>query len=458
MRIEKDSIGELKIPNDAYYGIQSYRASQNFPISGTQVHLEFIRSYLLLKKAAAKANHDSPVLDGKLKDAIVFAVDDLLKSHFEKHFIIDAYQAGAGTSQNMNVNEVIANRANELLGGERGSYYPIHPNDHVNQSQSTNDTYPTVMRLTSLVLSKYLKSSLDLLAEALNQKSLEFDSIVKAGRTHLQDAVPIRLGQEFSGYRDTVIQLSKLLMQAQDALRELGIGGSAVGTGINVPEEYPSLILEELKILFDDADLRSAPNLFQSMQSQLPMMHYSSALRLIALELIRIFNDLRLLSSGPNDGLGEIQLPSAQPGSSIMPGKVNPSLLEMGTQVCFKVLGNDAAMSFAMQAGQLELNVMMPLMAQVALESTHILTGAIDQVQKLCIRGIEANKQKCEQYALQTSQILTALTPLLGYEQVAALTKEAKAKNKLVLDLIKDKKILNEGQISSLVNLRGLTH
>ena len=456
-RIEKDSLGEQEIPKDAYYGIQSFRASQNFKISHTQVHEELIRDYLLLKKAAALANFSVGALEKKEANAIVAAVDDLLANDFKKHFIVDAYQAGAGTSQNMNANEVIANRANEMLGHALGSYCPIHPNDHVNRSQSTNDTYPTVLRLSTLTLSKKLFLELDLLQKSFHQKSVEFDPILKSGRTHLQDAVPIRLGQEFSAYRDTCLALLHLLSQAQHALRELGIGGSAVGTGINVPPAYRTRILEELKKIFADLDLRSAPNLLMATQSQLPSLIYSNALRAIALELIRICNDLRLLSSGPNTGLAEIHLPDTQPGSSIMPGKVNPSILEMGNQVCFKVLGNDLTQAMALQAGQLELNVMMPIMAQVSLESTEILTQAIKTIRLRCIDGIEANRERCQYYLEQSSQIATALNPLLGYQKVAEITKEALKTRQSVLNVVREKKLLSENQLQDLIHPKSLT-
>ncbi len=457
MRIEKDGIGELSIPDDVFYGIQSYRASKNFPISGTQVHKELLKSFLLVKKAAAIANNKSDALPMDKAEAIAIAVDELLGSDFEKHFIVDAYQAGAGTSQNMNANEVIANKANVLLGGGLGTYDHIHPNDHVNMSQSTNDVYPTVMRLATLNLSKDLVGEMQKLGNAFKVKSQEFDLVIKAARTHLQDAVPIRLGQEFQAYQKIIEDLTVLVIQAQDYLRELGIGGSAAGTGINVPHEFRSFILDELKVEFNDNDLFLSQNMCKSMQSQLPMMVYSNALRSIALELTRVANDLRLLSSGPANGIGEITLPSAQPGSSIMPGKVNPSILEMCNQVFFKVLGNDTAMAYALQAGQLELNVMMPVMAQLALESTHILTNTLKTMRELCIHGITANTEICEKYASQTSQIVTALNPIIGYAKGAELAKESLRSKKSVIELVREEKLLTEDQIKSLLDPMKLT-
>jgi aspartate ammonia-lyase len=461
MRKEKDSLGELELPADVYYGIQSYRASKNFQISGTQIHPELIKTYILLKKSAAVANFKAGALSAEISDAIVLACNDLLKIDFKKHheryFIIDAYQAGAGTSQNMNANEVIANRANEILGHALGSYKVVNPNDHVNMSQSTNDSYPTAMRLATLSLSKKLIEELVLFSTALESKQQEFDHIIKAGRTHLQDAVPIRLGQEFSAYKSVTDHLIGLVIHAQSFLRVLGIGGSAVGTGINVPHGYRNFILTELKNNFEDENIELAHNMFEAMQSQMPMMVYSNALRTSALELTRICNDLRLMSSGPSTGLSEIFLPSTQPGSSIMPGKVNPSILEMANQVCFKILGNDTAMSFSMQAGQLELNVMMPVMAQLALESTMLMTNTLHALRELCINGIKANEVQCEKYLGMTSQIATALNPVIGYAKAGELAKEAVRDHKSILQLIKEKGILNEEQMKKVLDLRGMT-
>lgn len=464
MRIETDSIGQLEIPKDVYFGIQSFRASQNFQISGTQVHWIFITTFLLLKKAAAIANKKTNVLSFEKADSIIAAVDELIKVDFhnndfqkEKYFIVDAYQAGAGTSQNMNINEVIANKANEIMGHGLGTYDPIHPNDHVNMSQSTNDTYPTVMRLAILALSHELISELRFFSSALEQKAHEFDHVLKAGRTHLQDAVPMRLGQEFEAYKVVIDQLIDLISEAQQKIKVLGIGGSAVGTGLNVPHGFRENILAELQILFHDKNLSLAPNMFAAMQSQLPIMIYSNALRAAALELTRIMNDLRLLSSGPNTGFAEITLPSSQPGSSIMPGKVNPSLLEMGNQVFFKVIGNDSAMAFAMQAGQLELNVMMPLMAQLSLESTHIMKNALRSIRERCIEGIKANIKQCEKHLGQTAQIITALNPIIGYAKAAELAKISEKEKISILELIKEQKILDDRQFKKFLNLREMT-
>ena len=457
MRKEKDSLGELEIPDGVYYGIQAFRASQNFPISGTQVHPELLKTYLLLKRSAAKANFEVGALDLQRADGIVQAVDTLLKTDFRKHFIVDAYQAGAGTSQNMNANEVIANCANEALGKPLGSYDPVNPNDHVNMSQSTNDTYPTVMRLATLSLSGGLVTEMEALRSVLGEKASEFDHVLKAARTHLQDAVPIRLGQEFAAYAETVGQLAHLLKDSQTYLRELGIGGSAAGTGVNVPKGYRAAILEELKAATHDPDLRLAQNMGAAMQSQLPMTVYSNALRAIALELTRITNDLRLLSSGPSNGLGEIFLPATQPGSSIMPGKVNPSILEMANQVFFRVLGNDTTIAYSAQAGQLELNVMMPVMAHAALEATELLTSTLRTLRTRCIDGITANEERCRQYAERTSQIATALNRILGYAKAGEIAKESVETGKSIVELVREKGLLTEDQIPKLLDPRALT-
>jgi aspartate ammonia-lyase len=447
-RKEKDDLGTLEIPSDKYFGIQSYRALKNFPISGTQVHPELIRCYLLLKKAAAITNEKVNALPQHLSKTIIVAIDELLEKGFLEHFIVDTYQAGAGTSQNMNINEVIANKANELLGFSLGSYSPIHPNDHVNMSQSTNDTYPTAMRLACLTLSHQLVNELDQTNLILLKKSDEFMPIIKSGRTHLQDAVPIRLGEEFSGYSQTIKELKNQILLAQESLRFLGIGGSACGNGVNVPKNYSQLIVDELRILFQDSELKNSKNLFSAMQSQLPMMIYSSALREVALELTRMLNDWRLLASGPQNGFAEIQLPAVQPGSSIMGGKVNPSMLEMTNQVCFKVIGNDHAMAFALQAGQLELNVMMPLMAHLALESTQLLINALHVLRPFCLEGMTANSERCHLYAQNTSQLATIFNPLLGHDRVALLVQQANLDKKNILQLIREQNLLSEEQIA----------
>ncbi|MBI3315808.1 MAG: aspartate ammonia-lyase, partial [Candidatus Omnitrophica bacterium] len=362
-RTEKDSLGSRPIPENVYYGIQTDRAVENFPISGLRAHPRFIDAYLILKKAAALANLKTGQLPEEMASAIVKACDEILAGKWRDQFPVDVFQMGAGTAFNMNVNEVIANRANELLGGEKGSYQPINPNDHVNMGQSTNDTFPSAVRLALLlILKESLHPSLEALEKEFFRKGKEFNPVLKSARTHLQDAVPIRLGQEFTAYGEAMKRSRLFLTHAEKSLAELGIGGSAAGTGLNTAKGYREAILKELKAL-TGLELVLAPDMREAMQSQRPLAEVSAALRNLALEVTRIVNDLRLLSSGPTTGLAEIGLPATAPGSSIMPGKVNPSILEMVNMVAFQVIGCDTTVAMAVQAGQLELNVMMPVMA-----------------------------------------------------------------------------------------------
>ena len=385
-RIEKDSLGEVKVPIEAYYGAQTTRALENFPISGIRPHPIFTRSMVYIKKAAAKVNNELGCLDNEKSEAIINAADRIIEGEFKDQFVVDVYQAGAGTSFNMNVNEVIANIAIESLGGEKGNYSVIHPNDHVNFGQSTNDVFPTTMRISALYLLKELFPVVDALVKSFNKKANEFDKTIKSGRTHLQDAAPITLGQEFSGYADAVSKSAKKIKKASDALKELGIGGTAVGTGLNTHPDYKEKIIKELQKI-TNLDIRSAANYFEAMQSNAPITEVSGALKVLVIELIRIANDLRLLSSGPKTGLAEITLPAVQPGSSIMPGKVNPVMAEMLNMVCFSIIGNDLTITMASQAGQLELNVMMPVMQYKLLDSISILTNAIEGIYRQMHKG-----------------------------------------------------------------------
>src|SRR3954468_9361079 len=370
MRIERDTLGEVRVPDDALYGAQTQRAVENYPISGLREHPVFIRAFVLLKKAAAMANKELGALDVQLADSIVTACDELLNNEdkYRPQFVVDVFQAGAGTSFNMNVNEVIANLANP----DRGTYKPVHPDDHVNMAQSTNDVFPTAIRIATLLLLNELLPHLDALVDAFDDRGKAFADVIKSGRTHLQDAVPLTLGQEFHAYAAAPRRATRLLRAAANELRDLGIGGSAGGTGMNAPRGYRHVVVRRLNEL-TNLDLTATADLRETMQSQLPVAAVSSALRNLAFELTRITNDLRLLASGPQTGLAEITLPSVQPGSSIMPGKVNPSMLECMNQLLFHILGSDAAISYAVQAGQLELNVMMPLMAYELMFSMEIL-------------------------------------------------------------------------------------
>ncbi len=450
MRIEKDTLGEVQVPDDALYGAQTQRAVENYPVSGLRAHPAFIRAFVLLKKAAALANRDLGVLDSTLADAIVTACDRVLHDDaLRGQFVVDVFQAGAGTSFNMNCNEVLANLANQALGRALGEYQPVHPNDHVNMSQSTNDVFPAAIRIAVLLLLHDLTVALDQLGAVLAAKGDEFGEVIKSGRTHLQDAVPITLGQEFSAYGAAVRRARHLLSDAADELRILGIGGTATGTGINTPRGYRHAVIAHLRTL-TSLDLTSAEDLREAMQSQLAVAAVSGALRNLALELTRIANDLRLLASGPHTGLAEIVLPSVQPGSSIMPGKVNPSILECLNQICFHVIGADTAVAFAVQAGQLELNVMMPLMAFEVLFSIEILKNFLPIVTAKCIRGIEADAKRSEAYYISSPSLATALNPLIGYARAAEIAKESATSGIPIPELLRQKKLLSEEEIARI--------
>ncbi len=458
-REEHDSLGTVKVPVNVYYGAQTQRAIDNYPISSRTAHPALIRAYLKIKKAAARANYDCKVLQKNEYELITLAINQLLQLspiEWAPHFPVDPYQAGAGTSQNMNINEVIANLANSLAGKKLGQYYPIHPNDHVNRSQSTNDTFPTAMRLSLLETSQTLSHSLKLLAGAFGTKAEEWKSELKSGRTHLQDAVPITLGQEFSAYSKTLEKCHSWIETGRSELRELGIGGSAAGTGLTVPKGYGTFILKELEKETGEK-LQLAKNLCEAMQSQSPVLYYSSMIRLMAIELTRICNDLRLLSSGPLTGLAELYLPAVQPGSSIMPGKVNPSILEMANQTWYSVLGYDQTAFLAGQAGQLELNVMMPIMAYSLLEATQVSANTLTVLRTRCIEGLEPNHRRLQRYFESTPQIATALSPRLGYETTAQIVNEAIQKGVSVIDLVREKKLIPEEELQVLLNRDALT-
>ena len=455
-RTEKDPLGTLEVPADALYGVQTLRAVQNFPISGLKPLAPFVIAQVWIKKAAALTHKETGRLDARLADAIVAAADEVLAGKHIDQFVVDPYQAGAGTSHNMNVNEVLANRANELLGGKRGEYKPVHPNDHVNMAQSTNDTIPTNIRLACLAQLDGLVTAFESLRAALTTKGREFDDIVKAGRTHLQDAMPIRLGQEFAAYGGSIERGVKRVIEAADYLRDLGIGGSAVGTGVTVEPSYPGLMNKYLKKI-TGLDLRVGKDLVQLMQSMGDVAAFSSALKVLALDLSKIASDLRLMVMGPRTGIDEIKLPAVQPGSSIMPGKVNPSIPEMVNQVCFQVIGLDTTVAVASEHGQLELNVMMPVIAFNVLLSTRILTSAATVLTDRCIKGIEANRDMCEYWVERSAALATALAPQIGYARAAELSKQSVKENILIRDLVKQKRVLPEDQIDEVLDLRKMT-
>jgi fumarate hydratase class II len=426
-RIERDSLGELQVPVEALYGVQTQRAVLNFPISGLRPWRAFIWSMAVIKHAAAEVNRDLGLLDERLADAIVGASQEVIDGRWDDQFVVDPFQAGAGTSHHMNVNEVIANRATQLLGGGLGEYL-VHPNDHVNMAQSTNDTIPTAIRLGCLWRLDELLEAVADLAGALGHKAGEFDDVVKSGRTHLQDAVPIRLGQEFGGYARAVERDGERIRLAAEGLRRLGIGGTATGTGLNAHPQYPGRMVKKISEL-TGLKLYAADNLFEAMQSMADAAGFSAALRTLAVTLTRIANDLRLLSSGPNTGLNEIHLPAVQPGSSIMPGKVNPVLAEMLNMAMFHVQGCDHSVALAAQAGQLELNVMMPVIAHNLFEAMQIAIGALKAFTHECVMGVQANRRQAQGWLAKNAIVVTALNPLIGYTAGAALVKEALQRN-----------------------------
>ena len=450
-RKEKDSLGEIQVPETAYYGAQTARAIRNFPISGIRSNPALIRAIAMVKRAAAEANRDLGAVSPERADAIIQAAQEVMEGKWDSEFVVDVFQAGAGVSFHMNANEVIANRANELLGAPLGSYQRVHPNDHVNYGQSTNDVFPTAMRLAALLALETLYPVLGGLAASFDAKGAEFHHILKSGRTHMQDAVPMRLGQEFSAYAVAVRKSSLSIARAAGTLRELGLGGSAVGTGINTHPDYRAKAVANLARI-SGQQLTPAEDMRWAMQSNACMAEVSSALRGLALEVIRISNDLRLLSSGPNTGFAEIQLPGLQPGSSIMPGKINPVLAELAAMVGFQVIGNDTAVAFAVQAGQLELNVMMPAMAYNVLQSITILRNMLAQFDQRCVAGITANQARCELYAQSTVSLATALNPYIGYARAAEIVKESVATGRSIVAIALEKKLLTPEQVAEILD------
>ena len=455
-RIETDSLGEMPVPAEALYGIQTLRASRNFPISGLHPLPLFVDAVIWIKKAAALTHAETGRLDRKLADAIVQAADEVLGGKHRDQFIVDVYQAGAGTSHHMNCNEVLANRANELLGAPRGAYTPVHPNDHVNMAQSTNDVIPTAMRLAALASLPRLLTALDALGEAFLVKGRAFDGIIKSGRTHLQDATPIRLGQEFTAYGHTVARHRAKLAEAARWLRAMNIGGTAVGTGINAEPQYPALMVKHLRAV-TGLDVEVAEDRIQLMQSMGDIASFSGALRAYVLDLNKIANDIRLLASGPRTGLAEIVLPPVQPGSSIMPGKVNPSIAEMVNQVCYQALGLDLTVALAAEAGQLELNVMMPVITHNVLFALQIVTAASAVFAERCVVGIEADAAQCEHWLERSPALVTALAPKIGYAEAAKLAKEALATGLTVKQLVVKKGLLRGRELDEVLDLRAMT-
>jgi aspartate ammonia-lyase len=441
-RVERDTLGEVDVPKEALYGAQTQRAVENFNISGLRPWRAFIWSMAAIKRSAAEVNRDLALMDAKIANAIIDASQEVMDGKWDDQFVVDPFQAGAGTSHNMNMNEVIANRATQLLGGTLGQYL-VHPNDHVNMSQSTNDTIPTAIRLGALWRLNELLEAVYGLSTALQQKAVEFDDVVKSGRTHLQDAVPVRLGQEFGGYAKAVERDGERIQQAAEGLRRIGIGGTATGTGLNAHPEYHKRMVERLSEL-TGLMLYGSDNLFESMQSMADAASFSAAMRTLAITLTRIANDFRLLASGPATGLDELLLPALQPGSSIMPGKVNPVMAEMLNMAMFHIQGCDLAISLASQAGQLELNVMMPIIAHNLFEMMQVMIGAIHAFTQKCVRGLQANRAKAEGWLARNAIVATALNPLIGYNASASLVKEAMQKNITIREVALEKAAAGE--------------
>ena len=455
-RSEKDSLGYKEIPADVYYGIQTARAAENFPISGLRAHPTLIRAIAMVKEAAALANRELGLLDEKTANAIIEAAKEVQQGKWDQEFVVDIFQAGAGVSFHMNSNEVIANRAAELLGGARGEYKHVHPNDHVNYGQSTNDVFPTAMRLATLLELDKLHNVLDGFIAALDEKGNAFHHVLKSGRTHMMDAVPMRLGQEFHAYAGAIKRAERAISEQSEFLREIGLGGSAVGTGINTHPDYREKAIAHLSRI-SGQKLHAVDDMRYAMQSNLAMSSVSSALRNLALEVIRISNDLRLLSSGPNTGLAEINLPALQPGSSIMPGKINPVMPELAAMVSFQVVGYDTAVALAVQAGQLELNVMMPTMAYSVLTSITITTNMLRQLTEFCIKGITVNEKRTDFYVQSTVSLATALNPYIGYAKAAEIAKESVKAGKSIIEIARSRGELTEEQIKEILDPARMT-
>ncbi|MFB3888147.1 MAG: aspartate ammonia-lyase [Candidatus Bathyarchaeia archaeon] len=448
-RIEIDSLGEKKIPKDAYYGIQTLRAVENFPVSGFEAPPVFIYAYVMIKRAAATTNMQVGWLDEKIGNAIVQACDEVLAGKLLDQFVVDVFQAGAGTSFNMNVNEVLANRALEILGKSRGDYKAVSPNDHVNMGQSTNDTFPTALHLAVLLALEPLHVALGDLAEAFENLSRKHADTIKSGRTHLQDALPVTVGQEFGAYAAAIKNARAQLKARSERLNELALGGTAVGTGVNAHVDYARIAIAELNRM-TGFSLKTASNLFEAMQSRSAVASVSGALKELALELIRIANDLRLLSSGPTTGLAEVELPAVQPGSSIMPGKVNPVMAECLDMVAFQVVGNDLAVSLAVQAGQLELNVMMPVMMHNVLQSIQLLANFLPAFTRKCIDGITVDEERCKGYLDKNPSLAVYLSPCIGYLEAAKVAKQALEEKRSVEEVALEKGVLTPKQAKEI--------
>jgi len=458
-RIEKDFLGEKKIQKDAYYGIQTLRALENFDITHTSICLfpNFIKSLAKVKKACALTNYELGDLNDKQRDAIIQACNEIIDGKYHDQFIIDPIQGGAGTSTNMNANEVIANRALEILGEERSSYDIIHPNNHINMSQSTNDVYPTAIKLTLHELIYKLKDSLRCLRDTFDDKAIEFKDVLKMGRTQLQDAVPMTLGQEFKTYAVMIDEDIFRLRDTQALLKEVNLGATAIGTGINTKDTYQRKVISNLREV-TGVDYISSGDLIEATQDTGAFVHISGILKRVAIKISKICNDLRLLSSGPRAGFNEINLPKMQPGSSIMPGKVNPVIPEVVNQVAFEVIGADVTISMACEGGQLQLNVFEPLVAYKLFTSINMMRRSFYTLGEKCIKGITANEDVCMENILNSVTIVTSLNPILGYEKCSAIAKEALATNRRVYDIVLEQELFTKEELDKLLHPKNMVH
>ena len=454
-RVDKDSLGKVKVPSSAYYGPFTARAIEQYKVTGQKAHTNLVRAYVMIKRSAALANSELKALDEQKARAIIKACDEILSGKMLDQFVVEAINSGAGTAFNMNSNEVIANRALEILGKKKGSYEVISPNDHVNMSQSSNDTFPTAMHVAILLNMEETVNSLSKLIASLQKKAKKFSGIVKIGRTHLMDAIPVTLGAEFDQYAYSLKQARAVLVQAMDRLAYVGLGGTAVGTGANAPKGYRRLAIKNLSRI-SGLDLKPSDNMFYSLQSKFDVSNCSSTLRNLAIELNKMANDIRLMASGPTAGLAEILIPAVHAGSSIMPGKVNPSLAECLNMVCFNVIGNDVSVAMAAQAGQFELNVMLPGMLKCMLDSTDMLKNFLPVFAANMVDGIEANRDKLESYLEKSPVLVTLLNPYIGYLKAAEIYKESLKTNKSIRELVLNKKLMTKQQLDKALSKKSM--
>ncbi len=456
-RLETDSLGTVRVPAGAYYGAQTQRALENFPVSGMRMPREFIRALGIVKQAAAEANQELGLLPVRIAEAIIRAAGEVAEGKFDGDFVVDVYQTGSATSSNMNANEVIANRAIELLGGRIGSKSPVHPNDHVNLGQSSNDVIPTAIHVAALdSIERALLPALEQLRRALDEKARAFDDVVKIGRTHLQDAVPIRMGQEFSGYASQVEHSLERLAGLRPHLRELALGGTAVGTGLNTAPQFPALAVGKIAAR-TGIPFVCARNYFEALAARDALVEASGQLKTVAVSLFKIANDLRWLASGPRCGIGEIRLPALQPGSSIMPGKVNPVIAESTMMLCATVMGNDVAVNIGGQNGNFELNTMMPMMASHVLESVRLLSNGARNLAERCVAGIEVDRERAESLVAGSLALVTPLVPYVGYDTAAAIAQEAYRSGRTVFEVARERAALPEEHLRRILDLRRLT-